>query len=231
MVQRNHFLRSLSETDLALLRPGLEEVALARDQILARTGRAVDMVYLPIDCVISVVVEMRDGRAVESRTIGCEGGYGLLHSVGSSMSFESVTCQISGAAWRIPSMMLSDSASRSYSLVETIARHAQASLLQSAQSTACNSLHTAEERLCRWLLLTRERMGSDVLPLTQEHLSIMLGVQRTTITAVAQSLQARGLVSYSRGRIRLLDKEELKRVSCECFAAIEENARRILAGR
>jgi CRP-like cAMP-binding protein len=231
MVQRNHFLRSLSKADLALVQPGLEEVVLARDQILARTGRPVDMVYLPIDCVISVVVEMRDGRAVESRTIGCEGGYGLLHAVGSPMSFESVTCQISGVAFRTPLTMLRDAASRSYSLVETIARHAQASLLQSAQSTACNSLHTAEERLCRWLLLTRERKGSDILPLTQEHLSIMLGVQRTTITAVAQSLQARGLVSYSRGRIRLLEVQGLKDVSCECYDAIEENARRILAGR
>jgi CRP-like cAMP-binding protein len=231
MVQRNHFLRSLNSRDVEALKPSLEEMALPRDQLLAKAGGQIEFVYLPIDCVISVIVEMRDGRSVESRTIGCEGGYGLLNALGSSISFETVTCPVAGAAFRLRLSTLRQAAAASSALVEAISRHAQASLLQASQSTACNSLHTAEERLCRWLLLTRERVGGEVLPLTQEHLSIMLGVQRTTITAVAQGLQARGLISYSRGRIRLQDIDGLKAVSCECFEAIEDNARRILAGR
>jgi CRP-like cAMP-binding protein len=112
--------------------------------------------------------------------------------------------------------------------VRALAQHAQASLLQASQSAACNTLHTAEQRLARWLLLTRERTGTEILPLTQEHLSIMLGVQRTTITAIAQDLQERGLVSYSRGRIRITDRPGLLGVSCECYEAIEHAADRII---
>jgi CRP-like cAMP-binding protein len=104
-------------------------------------------------------------------------------------------------------------------------RHAQASLLQAAQSTACNTLHRAEQRLCRWLLLTQDRLGgSEVVPLTQEHLAIMLGVQRTTITAVASGLQERGVIAYARGKINILDRPALERCACECYQAIRKGA-------
>ena len=109
-----------------------------------------------------------------------------------------------------------------------VVRHAQASLLQAAQSTACNTLHRAEQRLCRWLLLTQDRLGSDVVPLTQEHLAIMLGVQRTTVTATASQLQERGVIAYSRGKIRVLDREAMKRCACECYEAIQQGASIIL---
>lgn len=228
MEEHNHFLNALSIEDLTQLRPSLARVTVQKDQHLAEPGRAVENVYLPIRCVISVVAVMSDGRSVETRTAGCETGVGLLHALGSPISFERVTCQIEGESWRLPLSILAAAAARSATLSSAIVRHAQATLLQTAQATACNTLHTAEERLCRWLLLTRERTASDVLPLTQEHLSVMLGVQRTTITAIASDLQARGLVSYRRGRITLLDKPGLLANACECYEAIEGAVQRVL---
>lgn len=229
MERKNHFLDALAPDDLGRLTDHLEKVSLDRDDLLAEAHRPVQAVYLPIRCVISVVALMRDGRAVETRTIGCESGFGLLNALGSPISFEQVICQIGGESWKIPLPALAQAANVSASLSSSIARHAQATLLQAAQTTACNALHSAEQRLCRWLLLTRERLGGEVLPLTQEHLSIMLGVQRTTITAIASELQAAGLVSYSRGRIKLIDRAGLATRSCECYEAIESAAKRMLA--
>lgn len=228
MEYSNHFLDSLSPRDLALLAPSLERVEVRRDDPLAESERRVQWVYLPINCVISVIAMMQDGRSVETRTVGCESGFGLLHALGSALSYEKVIAQIGGSAWRIPLHAATAGAQASVTLVNAIARHAQATLLQSAQTAACNSLHTAEQRLARWLLLTRERLGDDVLPLTQEHLSVMLGVQRTTVTAIASDMQARGLVTYSRGRIRITDLPGLLARSCECYEAIERMGQRML---
>jgi CRP-like cAMP-binding protein len=217
----NHFLDSLDRQDLARIEPGLSEVRVERNQLLDEAGRPVSHVYLPRDCILSVLTVMQDGGQVESRTIGREGGYGLLHAIGSPISYERTICQVGGRAWRATVPTLRAAADASPSLREAIVRHAQASLLQAAQSTACNTLHRAEQRLCRWLLLTQDRLGSDLLPLTQEHLAIMLGVQRTTVTAVASQLQARGHIVYSRGKIRVLNRGALERCSCECYAAIQ----------
>ncbi|HEV2530569.1 Crp/Fnr family transcriptional regulator [Phenylobacterium sp.] len=227
----NHFLNSLDPKDMARLEPGLSEVGMERNQLLDEAGRPVSFVYLPRDCILSVLTVMEDGGLVESRTIGREGGYGLLHAIGSPISYERTICQVGGRAWRATLPALREAADASAALREAIVRHAQASLLQAAQSTACNSLHRAEQRLCRWLLLTQDRLGGDILPLTQEHLAIMLGVQRTTVTAVASQLQARGLIAYSRGRIRVLDRPALEHCACECYAAIQRGVAMMLSDR
>ena len=228
MAWSNHFLDSLGGADIARLQGDLREIELRRSQVLDETGRPVGFVYLPIDCILSVLTVMRDGAQVESRTIGHESGYGLLQALGSPMSYERTLVQVGGRCWRLPLEALGQAAAESQTLREVIVRHAQASLLQAAQSTACNTLHRAEQRLCRWLLLSEDRLRSDVLPLTQEHLAIMLGVQRTTVTATASSLQARGLIAYSRGRIRILDRPALERCACECYRAIEHGAAAML---
>jgi len=228
MEGHNHFLNALRPSDLALIKGSLKHVELVRNAVLWEAGSRVDAVHLPVNCVISVVAVMSDGRSVETRTIGCETGFGLLHALGSTISFERVTIQVGGDGWRLPLDVLRTAAGKSPTLVQAVARHAQASMLQAAQSAACNTLHTAEQRLARWLLLTRERLGAEVLPLTQEHLSIMLGVQRTTVTAIASELQARGLVSYTRGRIRITDGPGLLARACECYEAIERMGERML---
>ena len=171
---------------------------------------------------------MRDGRQVESRTIGRESGFGLLHALGSLVSYERVIVQVPGPACRLPVKTLAAAVRTSPTMLEEVARHAQASIIQSAQATACNALHDVEGRMCRWLLMTQDRLMSSQVPLTQEHLSIMLGVQRTTVTAVAQELQEANLISYSRGKIRILSREGLQRRACECYAAIENAAARMV---
>jgi CRP-like cAMP-binding protein len=224
----NHFLGSLAEADLSRLKSDLTEVELERNQLLDEEGRPVAFVYLPINCVLSVVTVMRDGSEVESRTIGRESGYGLLQALGSPISYERTIAQVGGRCWRLPLEVLRRAATESEGVREAIVRHAQATLLQAAQSSACNSLHRAEQRLCRWLLLTQDRLDSDTVPLTQEHLAIMLGVQRTTVTATASHLQERGLIAYSRGRIRILDRPALERCACECYEAIRQGTARML---
>lgn len=220
MTQQNHFLATLSDADLALLRPHIEAVDLVRDDPIAHADRPVGYAYFPLKCILSVLVVMRDGRLIESRTIGRESGFGLLNALGSRMSFEEVIVQVGGEACRISIPALAAAAAQSPNLLRSLAHHAQATILQAAQFTACNALHEVEPRLCRWLLMTQDRLGTPLLPLTQEHLSIMLGVQRTTVTAVAQHLQDKGLVSYSRGRIRVLDRAGLEANACECYDAI-----------
>ena len=183
MRRENLFLTSLSARDRATLAPDLQPVDLERNDMLAVQGNPVTHAILPVGAVVSVVTLMEDGRSVESRTIGREGGYGLLHAIGSRLSYEQVTVQIGGPAYRISLDALAEAAFRSPDLVKALAVHAEATLGQSGQLGACNALHGVDARLCRWLLLTQDRLGDDVLPLTQEHLSIMLGVQRTTVTS------------------------------------------------
>jgi CRP-like cAMP-binding protein len=229
MRRDNLFLANLSARDREALAPSLSLVELERNEMLAHQGRSIIHAVLPLGAVVSVVTLMRDGRSVESRTVGREGGFGLLHALGSRMSYEQVTCQITGPAYRITLDALADAAAKSPELTRAIVIHAQATLVQSAQQCACNALHGVDGRLCRWLLLTQDRLGDDVLPLTQEHLSIMLGVQRTTVTAAAMNLQERGLIAYSRGKIRVLDRPGLMRGACECYGTTEGAVHEILA--
>jgi CRP-like cAMP-binding protein len=222
--KRNHFLHGLSTADFERLRPHLESAELARDDLLVEPHAPLEWIYFPLTCILSVIVVMKDGREIESRTIGRESGYGLLNALGSRISFERVKVQIGGEACRLPIWVLSDQVEQSPTLLRAVASHGQATILQSAQSTACNAIHEVESRLCRWLLMTQDRLESASVPLTQEHLSIMLGVQRTTITGAAQLLQEAGLISYSRGRIAILDRAGLERRACECYEAAREGA-------
>jgi CRP-like cAMP-binding protein len=230
----NHFLDALNPADRRALRPHLTPVNLARNDVLDDVGQPVRFIYLPVNAILSVVTVMRSGAQVESRTVGCESGYGLLHVLGSPISFERMFVQVGGAGWRMPVKPLREAAKASPTLVEAIVRHAQASMVQAAQNIACNSLHRAEQRLCRWLLVAQDRLGSDVLPLTQEHLAIMLGVQRTTVTAIASQLQERGAISYVRGKITVVDRPGVQRCACECYDAVEYGVATLLetpAGR
>lgn len=221
MAWDNHFLDSLAPTDIEVLKPHLVAVDLQRNDVLNQAGETVGYIYLPVDSILSVITVMRNGAQVESRTIGREGGYGLLEAIGSPRAFERMVVQIGGRCWRTPLGAMRQVSMGRPAFIEAIVRHAQASLVQAAQNSACNTLHGAEQRLCRWLLLTQDRLGANVLPLTQEHLSIMLGVQRTTITALASQMQERGLISYVRGKITILRRDALEACTCECYRAIE----------
>jgi CRP-like cAMP-binding protein len=225
----NHFLDGLRPRDIEALRPHLRKVHLAQNQILVKAGGPVVRSVLPVNAIVSVILEMQDGRQVETRTIGCESGFGLLYVLGASTSYETVSTQIGGEAYVIDQREFAAWARDSPTMMESIVRHGQATLVQSAQAVACNALHDVKQRLARWLLMTQDRVSDDHLPLTQQHLAVMLAVQRTTVTAAASDLQKEGAIAYRRGRITVLDRDLLMRRSCECYETIEAEVRKLFA--
>jgi CRP-like cAMP-binding protein len=229
MAYGNHFLDGLKPHDIAALQPHLRKIVLAQNQSLANAWSPVVRSILPVNAIISVILEMRDGRQVETRTIGCESGYGLLHVLGSSTSYETVITQVGGEAYVIDQREFAAWARGSPTMMESIVRHGQATIVQSAQAVACNALHDVKQRLARWLLMTHDRVSDDALPLTQQHLAVMLAVQRTTVTAAASELQREGAITYRRGRITVLDRDLLMKRSCECYETIESGVRKLFA--
>jgi len=225
----NHFLDGLKPQDIAALQPHLRKVVLAQNQSLAKAWGPVVRSTLPVSAIISVILEMQDGRQIETRTIGCESGFGLLHALGSSTSYETVITQIGGEAFVIDQREFAACARASPTLMESIVRHGQATIVQSAQAVACNALHDVKQRLARWLLMTQDRVSHDALPLTQQHLAVMLAVQRTTVTAAASELQREGAIAYRRGHITVLDRDLLLRRSCECYETIESGVKKLFA--
>lgn len=225
----NHFLDALHADVIDALRPHIKRIKLQRHQQIIEADETVTHVVLPIDSIISVIAVMGDGREIESRTIGCESGFGLLHALGSRIALERVVVQVPGEAHQIPVAKLTELSRHNPAVVGAIVAHAQATIVQATQSTACNALHSAEARLSRWLAMTQDRLSGDVVPLTQEHLAVMVGVQRTTVTALALDLQARGIINYRRGNIAILDRDALLRNSCECYEIITRASAKILA--
>lgn len=171
---------------------------------------------------------MEDGQGVEACTIGHESGYGLLNALGSSIAVDRVIAQVPGACLKLPTAKLKSVAAASPHLTDLIVRHVQGTVAQTQQSVACNALHHVEARLCRWLLMSADRMLNGKLPLTQEFLGFMLGVQRTTVTGVARSLQSAGLIRYARGQIEILDRPGLEEGACECYAVVRNKQAQLL---
>jgi CRP-like cAMP-binding protein len=217
---RNYLLSSLEEADRQAILSSLAEVPLERGQVLFEPGEAIGQVYFPSSAVLSIVTVMADGGAVESSTVGHESGSPLLWALAGQPSKARIFTQVGGSAVRMPAAALRGRAAQSQAFIELLVRHAGAIAFQSEQGVACNILHSAVERLARWLLMTQDRTGSRVLPLTQEYLSVMTGVQRTTISAVANRLRGGGLIRFSRGNIEILDRAGLEAAACECYGVI-----------
>ncbi|WP_246389377.1 Crp/Fnr family transcriptional regulator [Microvirga mediterraneensis] len=225
----NRLLVSLSPSDRALLEPHLEAVTLYQGEILFDPGDDVTRTYFPGgSTMVSLIVLMHSGRGAEAATIGREGAVGGIVSSGHKPAFTRAEVQIPGPALRIETTRLEEAKVRSSTLRDLFSRYADALLAQIIQSVACNALHSLEARCCRWLLTTQDRVNSTEIPLTQEALAEMLGVQRTTITGVARALRARGLIRYARGQIIVMDRTRLQEASCECYAAVNQHFNRVL---
>ena len=178
--------------------------------------------FFPSNCVLSVVTHMESGQNVESSTVGPETATPLLSALAAQPVRARVFAQIGGGAIRIPAAVLRARAMESPALMTLLLRHASAIGFQAEQGVACNVLHDAPQRLARWILMTQDRTGSRVLPLTQDYMAVMTGVQRTTISAVASQLRAAGLIRYSRGNLEVVDRPGLEAYACECYRAIRE---------
>jgi CRP-like cAMP-binding protein len=225
----NKLLASLKPTERAILEPSMTSVLLNRGEVLFVPGQDVTHTYFPGPGVVaSLVVTMADGRAVEAVTIGREGAIGGIVSAGNKPAFARAVVQIGGTALKMETAALDSAKERSSTIRDLFSRYADTLLAQTMQSVACNALHAIDARLCRWLLTTHDRVDSDEIPLTQEYLAEMLGVQRTTVSGVARALQERGLISHSRGRMIILDRAAIEQCACECYSDVQNHFRAVL---
>jgi CRP-like cAMP-binding protein len=217
----NRLLAELPEDAFATLEPDLQQLTLLQGVICYGTGDPIDQVYFPHTGMISQLITTGDGDMVESSSIGREGAVGLQCGLGPRLSFTRTMVQIPGKFSAISAARFENAVSHSAALRDLIIRYTETMWAEAQQNAACNAVHDGASRLCRWLLQCADRTGSEQLLLTQEFLAEMLGVRRTTVTLLAQELQRRGVVRYSRGRITILDRPALEACACECYAAIK----------
>jgi CRP-like cAMP-binding protein len=211
---------------LRVLAPELKEKTFKQGTVLQEAGDPIEHIYFPQSGMISLLVVTQDGGGIEAATVGREGAFGIHGALGRRLSFTRAMVQIASKCSYLPAERLRKTAENSDSIKDLISRYTEVLWAESQQITACNAKHNAEARLCRWLLHTRDRIESDTVPLTQEFLSEMLGVRRTTVTLVARALQEAGLIKYRRGVIHIEDAERLKESACECYGAIgQQNLR------
>jgi CRP-like cAMP-binding protein len=218
----------LNSEDLALLSASASPIDLEKGRLLYDPGDSLTTVYFPTDGVISLLTLMESGEAIESATIGREGALGLKAAAGPRESLSRAIVQVPGRAIRAPVGTIQELWKRSTAFRDLVDRHDQAVYAHAIQSVACNALHSVEARFCRWLLTCRDRLDIDTIQLTQEFLADMLGVQRTTVTAVAQVLQTRGLIRYRRGVVDILDRAGLEAATCECYGSVRRTYQRLL---
>jgi CRP-like cAMP-binding protein len=225
----NRLLRLIGKAELRRLEPGLETVTLQiRDEIV-RAQEPIRHVYFPTSGVVSLVVDAEQ-RPVEVSTIGNEGLVGTSVFLGSETTTMRAFAQVAGEARRIPVRVFRAFVESDGELDRVLRRYVQAFMTQVTQNVVCNLRHGVEQRMCRWLLFTHDRVGAEEFPLTQEFLSQMLGVRRATVTVVAGILQRRGLISYFHGRMKIADRRGLEAASCICYDLVRREYERLLGG-
>jgi CRP-like cAMP-binding protein len=227
----NRLLGLLSPRDYGRLRRHLRGIPLGYRQSLYRANKPIEFVYFIETGVGSLVNTMANGQAAEVGTIGNEGLVGLPVVFGDDRAPTSVYVQVPGTGLQMPAKLFAKELARSASMRTVMLHYAHAFFNQVAQSAACNHFHSLEQRCCRWLLMTHDRMHSDEFLLTQEFLAMMLGVQRTGVTAAAGALQRAGLVRYKHGNVTIIDRRGLIRRSCECYGVSKKEFDRLLGGR
>jgi CRP-like cAMP-binding protein len=225
----NRLLAALPRKEYERLSPHLELVRLTPGKILYSAGDVVRHAYFPKGGMVSLLSTTESGRTIEVGMIGNEGMTGIPIILRSRVAAYQVIVQLAGNALRIKGEALRAEFDRGGRLQDLLLRYAHALLMQVAQSAACNRFHTVEERLCRWLLVSHDRVQTDTIHLTQEFLSYMLGVPRTSVTQFAVALQKEGVIKYTRGRINILDRTRLEANSCECYRLVREGLREFLA--
>ncbi|THD58795.1 Crp/Fnr family transcriptional regulator [Phenylobacterium sp.] len=230
MYFRNFLLRALQAEDAAHLTPLLREISLSRGQPLFEPGDTIETLYFPSSACISVVTVMRDGRQIETATIGRESAAALLDAVTGQPTASRIFVQVGGSALALPAQVYRQRMSASLPLVELTLRHARASAQQAELGVGCNLAHPADGRMARWLLMTQDRVGDRILPLTQDYLSVMTGVQRTTVSLMANALKTAGVIDYSRGQLTILDREGLIARACECYPVSERQFEALRSG-
>jgi CRP-like cAMP-binding protein len=231
MSDHNRLLALLSEPDAKAIKAHLRPAKLELGAILYESGALIERAYFPHNAMISLVVPLRRGGAIETAVVGGDGVAGASSAIDGHRAGCRAIVQIAGPALTIDIELLRQLARQSDGVHALLSAHEEVILAQSQQNAACNGAHEVHERFARWLLLARDRIGQDDFFLTQEFVAEMLGVQRTSVTRVAQSLQDAGIIRYHRGRIHIVKPVQLKEASCECYGAILERFARLFGPR
>ncbi|HEX8285234.1 MAG TPA: Crp/Fnr family transcriptional regulator [Pyrinomonadaceae bacterium] len=226
----NRLLALLPADELDALCRHAEVVSLRHGYHAIVPDEPIRDVYFPLTCLLSLVTTMEDGATVESGSIGREGMSGIPVLLNAGQTTMPTFCQIPGEAARLRAELLKESYERSDEVRRTLNRYVHTVVIVGSQSSACNALHRVEARMCRWLLMSSDGVGSDEVNLTQEYLATMLGVRRPGVTEVAGKLRADGLIDYSRGSIRIVDRAGMERLACECYGRVKGEYERLLGG-
>ena len=224
----NLFLAALSPKDMDLLRPHLRPVELRQGTVLADPGAKVEEILFVESGMISITTTMEDGAAIELASLGKEAVVGCLAALGTHRANARAIVQIAGTGLRISAADYRALMPRSPAFLKIVLLSNELSMAQMQQTAACNALHSAERRMCRWIIQVRDRVGDDVLRLTHDFVAQMLAVRRPTVTLIAQELQNAGLIRYRRGEITILDHAGLERAACECVEALRLKTRRVV---
>jgi CRP-like cAMP-binding protein len=231
LAPQNHLLAALPPDDWARWQPQLETIDMPLGQVLSESGVAMTHVYFPTSSIVSLLYVMEDGASAEIAVVGNEGIVGISLFMGGETTPSRSVVQSAGTGLRMPAQFLKDEFSRSAAVLHLLLRYTQALITQMAQTAVCNRHHSLDQQLCRWLLLSLDRLQSNALVMTQELIANMLGVRREGVTEAALSLQRAGLIEYRRGRITVLDRAGLEHRTCECYAVVRKEYDRLLAAR
>jgi len=220
----NKLLAALPRRQFDLLGPNLSTVPLKQGEVLAEPGDEFEQIYFPESGMLSLLAVLRDGKAIETATVGREGVVGAMAGLSLYKSLVRVVVQLPMTVSKISASQFRKAAANSEAIRNMCIQYNEVLLSQARITAACNALHVIEARFCRWLLQSADRAGSDTVALTQEFLAEMLGVRRTSVTEVAAKIQSSGAINYSRGLITILDRRALERMSCECYQTLIEQS-------
>ena len=226
--QRNHLLAALPTAIQQRLFAQLELVTLQQGQVLYESGDTLRHVYFPTDAIVSLLYATESGASAAIAMVGNEGLVGVALFMGGESTPSRAIVQSSGAAYRLPGQLLKDEFNQHSELMLLLLRYAQALLTQMSQTAVCNRHHSIDQQLCRWLLLSLDRLPDNRLSITQELIANLLGVRREGVTEAAGKLQKIGAIDYCRGHIQVLDRLVLQSLSCECYAVVKQECDRLL---
>jgi len=227
----NHLLAALPDKEWRRWLPELEYVDMPLGQVLYESGVTLNHVYFPTTSIVSLLYVMEDGSSAEIAVVGNDGLVGISLFMGGGSTPSRAVVQSAGAGLRLRAQMLKDEFNQQSEVLHLLLRYTQALITQMAQTAVCNRHHSLDQQLCRWLLLSLDRLQGDELVMTQELIANMLGVRREGVTEAAVKLQQAGLIAYSRGRISVLDRAGLERRTCECYAVVKREYERLLPAR
>ena len=228
IAQHNHLLGALPNSDFERLKPHLKPISLSLGEVLSESGIMLRDVYFPVVSIVSLLYVMENGGSAEIAVVGNDGVVGVSLFMGGETTLSRAVVQSAGPAYSLGSEFLKAEFIRGEALQHILLRYTQALLTQMAQTAVCNRHHSLDQQLCRWLLLSLDRLPSNELVMTQELIANMLGVRREGVTEAAGKLQEAGLIQYSRGRIEVLDRLGIEAQACECYAVVKRESDRLL---